>query len=569
MSNPNSGLEETTHLRTPSEVMNLERMGSAFPNRISFLRILLRRLVKEKWITSRRLWQMDNAGFGTAVYELKGPRKHKYSLICFSHEIDESQRTDRVIAEEWDSTFVLFDGRPTETDIERLKQNVPLQESGRFSATELVISRANKSVRLFDVSIECLSRGYQPDPKLLTSVGYLMRTTAVYANGKFGLADREKTAERTEFREPFQIEMLTVWLIRNFSFDLLDHIAAKRGGMTSVGLSNEWRSFLGIGNATGLGMAPFFYNHPILINNWFLAREKAVARVLAIKKAASAEINAFSLYFGRALNHIYEWNVDDPVQHGRIETLKFELPMILAASKIYTKSNFPWEKLMTYSRMMSIEAQELLVSLIIEPYGNCVDALGAEMATNETGVIDPTMKAFSILEIINREYDWALGIDYQVPSEEARFWYVSEEKLEPRLGQRFKEPGAHLEKPLHVARDVQALVVDLEKRNPKERIALFLMEHPEHRHIVRRIQTVAVYPYGEIRDNLIAQSMRPIDMLRCKLAFFGAVKFDPKSDRWTRITLFQGAPTPSTLNIQSPDDVVFPVSPDRYCDHFA
>ena len=34
-------------------------------------------------------------------------------------------------------------------------------------------------------------------------------------------------------------------------------------------------------------------------------------------------------------------------------------------------------------------------------------------------------------------------------------------------------------------------------------------------------------------------------MLRCKLAFFGASKFDPKSDRWTRITLFQGAPIAS------------------------
>ena len=31
-------------------------------------------------------------------------------------------------------------------------------------------------------------------------------------------------------------------------------------------------------------------------------------------------------------------------------------------------------------------------------------------------------------------------------------------------------------------------------------------------------------------------------MLRAKLSFFGASKFDPKSDRWIRITLYQGAP---------------------------
>ena len=49
-------------------------------------------------------------------------------------------------------------------------------------------------------------------------------------------------------------------------------------------------------------------------------------------------------------------------------------------------------------------------------------------------------------------------------------------------------------------------------------------------------------PYGEIRSNIIAKDFYPIDILRLKLAFFGAVKFDPKSERWLRITLFQGAP---------------------------
>lgn len=69
------------------------------------------------------------------------------------------------------------------------------------------------------------------------------------------------------------------------------------------------------------------------------------------------------------------------------------------------------------------------------------------------------------------------------------------------------------------------------------------MRHPRHRNAVRRVQTLAHCPYGEIRDNLIARSCLPIDMLRCKLSFFGASRFDPRSDRWTRITLYGGAPT--------------------------
>ena len=34
-------------------------------------------------------------------------------------------------------------------------------------------------------------KGDQPDPELVASVGYLMRTTAVYGSGKFGVADQK------------------------------------------------------------------------------------------------------------------------------------------------------------------------------------------------------------------------------------------------------------------------------------------------------------------------------------------------------------------------------------------
>jgi hypothetical protein len=48
--------------------------------------------------------------------------------------------------------------------------------------------------------------------------------------------------------------------------------------------------------------------------------------------------------------------------------------------------------------------------------------------------------------------------------------------------------------------------------------------------------------------------MKPMHLLRTKLSFFGASRFDPKSDRWVRITLFQGAPLVEELNAE-PDDL--------------
>ena len=55
------------------------------------------------------------------------------------------------------------------------------------------------------------------------------------------------------------------------------------------------------------------------------------------------------------------------------------------------------------------------------------------------------------------------------------------------------------------------------------------------------------FPYSEIQDNTIADTIIPIDMLRLKLSYFGAVKFDPKSDLWLRITMYQGAPLPHEM----------------------
>ena len=65
--------------------------------------------------------------------------------------------------------------------------------------------------------------------------------------------------------------------------------------------------------------------------------------------------------------------------------------------------------------------------------------------------------------------------------------------------------------------------------------------------MVRRAQITAGHPFAEVRDNLTAEDMLPIDLMRCKLAFFGASRFDPRSDKWVRINQFQGEPYPSDM----------------------
>ena len=209
-------------------------------------------------------------------------------------------------------------------------------------------------------------------------------------------------------------------------------------------------------------------------------------------------------------------------------------------------ASYPWDALYCWAEAnLGLEAQELVVALLLEPHGALIDDLCDGMGADEQAsvAIDGSMTCGALADIIVQDYDWALG----EPPDQSRFWYASAEKLEPRLGERFAEPGAEYEQPLTFARDVPLLMAAL-RAEPKLPLAEFLLRHPQWRHVARRVQIAHRYPYAEIRDNLIGAEMRPIDLLRCKLAMFGAQKFDPRSDRWLRITLFQGAPFPANVS---------------------
>ena len=541
-------------LRPPEQVMRLERMGAFFPTRLSFMRSLIRGLAREQVIVSRPIWNIDDQGYGHAVYRLQYGG-HVYSLVAFALSLPPDQRTDRVIAEAWDTSYVLFDGAPTAADIARLAESVPRQEAGRFTKSELVLSRANKSVRLFEHVVDCLANGEQPDEKLLASIGYLMRTTAVYGNGKFGIADRFRFSERSGLSGPFQAEMLTVWLIRGFTHDLVEHVARARNPERAVPLASRLKRHLGIGNATGLGMAPFLVAHPILLNNWMIARETALARVRAIAHTDSLTAQRIRELIARARCHLDQWQVDDKRQAERLAVLRRELAEVeKLCLRDLVAEPFPWETLVTQTATCSLECQELVVAMLLEPHGDLVDGLADCMTSDWQPHLLPAMTVKALRDLVDTHLAWALGYDFEDTEAVRRFWYVSEEKLEPRLGDRFEEPGAELEMPLDIARRVSALRKLLDGRDDGENVAELLLHHPEHRDIVRRVQQMPRYPYAEIQDNLIGADCLPIDMLRCKLSFFGATKFDPKSELWTRITMFQGAPLFDELQAAFADD---------------
>ncbi len=529
-------------LRKPEFVMRLDRLGSFHQSKLSFLRSFIREF--KDWEFETKELELDENGFGHCVYVVTKDNK-QYSLVCFSNELADSERSDRVIATKWDASFVLFDGIPSDQDINRLKANVPLQEQGRVTEKELCLSRANKSVRVFEHVVDRLAQGKQPDTDILYNVGYLYRTTAVYGSGKFGLADRIKIQDRGELKGPFRLEMMLVFLARQFTFDMVNHVAHQRSPQNAVKLNDDIARNLGIGNSTGLGMAPFIVNHPALLNQWIISKEKALLAIRSIPNTSQREKEKFQSYLSTIKENIKFWKTDSEYQIKKNLHLTNDLEKFqnyfgkLDIEKFFWNTVYEWAEINTQA-----ECCELIVSLLMEVYPEIVEPLSYEMSIDEEDYFDfDTSRSIGdVCALIEKRYAWLVEIDFEKKDNIYNFWYYSKNKQEPRMSDRFSEDGAERELPLAIARDINKLYLELKNYPKKDPLSSYLIKNQEYRHILRRIFICEKLPYSEIQDNTISKSLIPVDMLRLKLSFFGATRFDPRSDRWVRITMYQGAP---------------------------
>ena len=536
-------------LRDPNIIMKLSRLGSFHQSRLSFLRSFLSEF--KDWDYKRDLFDLDKNGFGTAVYSFK-KKDRVYSLVCFANKINDDERSDRVIATKWDAAFTLYDGVPLKKDIERLSNEVPKQEVGRLSYKELTLSRANKSVRVFDHVVESLSNGTQPNLDLLEKVGYLYRTTAVYGSGKFGLADRFRIKNREEINGPFRLEMMLVYLVRQFTFDQVNHVAKNKNPKSAIQLDPKICKNLGIGNSTGLGMAPFIVNHPTLLNNWILCRETALKKIREIKKVNSKDSDLFKDCVRNSIKNITSWNTESKYQLDKIKNLLKDVRKFVNFVEVEFdfKKDHPFNQIYLWLEKETCEeCIEYIVSIMLEPYSEIVQPLIKEMSSDEDKYFNiPTNRRVDELRLIlEKKYPNILAINFEKKENYKKFWFISKNKEEPRLADRFEEEGSDLEQPLAIARDIKELYQKLLVSKNNLTIDQFLIENSNLRHVVRRAFIIEKFPYSEIQDNTISEKIVPIDMLRLKLSFFGALKFDPRSDKWLRICMFQGAPLPHEL----------------------
>ena len=188
-------------------------------------------------------------------------------FFLISNKLPEEQKLDRNFAPNWDAMGVLCQGDWTPEREAYLRREIPKQRAGRADYDTLVYARGNRSGRLFDRVVDSLAAGRQPNAAELAQVGYVLRTTAFIGNGQLGTRPLAGFEVDHPMRRPYHAQIWSAFMLREYVFDLIDHLAHMRNP-AAVRLDPKFKRYLGLGNSAATGLVSFIANHPVLIHSW-------------------------------------------------------------------------------------------------------------------------------------------------------------------------------------------------------------------------------------------------------------------------------------------------------------
>ncbi|MEC8983111.1 MAG: hypothetical protein VX905_05975 [Actinomycetota bacterium] len=547
-----------SRLRPPEVVMRPEMLGAARLTRYSFSRTMLRRAVAGGWTACRAGQDLDAEARGESVYTVEADG-HRFSFVAFTTTIDESAHTDRVIAERWEVAGVLVEGEVTEELMATLRVQVPEQERGRLDPRVLCLTRGNRSVRFFGYLVDALAAGQQPDPDLVGDAGYILRSTAFYANGKFGMRSFAGYPTDHPLGPPYRAQFVAAWLFRELGYDMVEHCARIKGGETSVSFDEEWRRFFGLGNATGLGLVPYAFKHPRVLDAWVGVREVALADQRDLPGDPTS-MERLTAWIARARRHFSTGGDEDCHPFLNARSLVPVLDRIASAWEDASTSDLPFDALYRWAEVDGPETAEMVVSLLLELH-EADDALVDEMfVVEERAAADPAMTVGEARRLLDERFDWLADLGLDGIEADTFWWVVSDNTEEPRRALRSLLAPEHRDVAIDTALRLWRLRADMVAEDSDTPIHRFLAERPEHRLAVERLHA-SDRRYGEPRDNACAAGYLPLQIQRFQLAMYGMDNYKPKSTDWLRVTLFQGAPRLDDLGPDVTDDWVLPPRP--------
>ena len=165
--------------------------------------------------------------------------------------------------------------------------------------------------------------------------------------------------------------MMLVYLVRQFTFDQVNHVAKFKNPKKAVKLDSKICKNLGIGNSTGLGMAPFIVNHPTLLNNWIMCREKALKKIREIKIVNTHDSDLFKSCIRNSIKNITSWNTESEYQLKKIKNLLEDVRKFVEfiENKFNFNTDYPFNEIYLWLEKETCdECIEYIVSIMMEPY---------------------------------------------------------------------------------------------------------------------------------------------------------------------------------------------------------
>ena len=97
--------------------------------------------------------------------------------------------------------------------------------------------------------------------------------------------------------------------------------------------------------------------------------------------------------------------------------------------------------------------------MMMEPYDEIVEPFVGKMSSEEDDYFNiPVNRTIQELRhIIEKNYSEIIKIDFKKKENNQNFWFISKNKEEPRIADRYKDNGSELEQPLAIARDIKKL----------------------------------------------------------------------------------------------------------------
>ena len=549
--------DPNTILRPAEIVMEPTNLGAVRMTRFSFSRSMIRRAFTNDWEINCQVVDFDEFGCGHIIYRILAEGK-MFHFVAFTSTIDEALHTDRVIADVWDVTAALVEGEMDDDFLRLLRNEVPKQELSRLDPRVLVLTRGNRSVRFYDYLVERLASGKQPESKKLGDAGYIMRSTAFYGNGKFGMRSFLGFEDQHPLSSPYRAQFLAAWLFREVSYKSVEH-CAKIKNPNAVGFNDEWSRFFGLGNATGLGLVPWAMKHPEELNAWIAIRELALSNVRSLAGSTKNK-QILEEWIDKAYQYFSSLGGDDRSPWMGPQSLAKATLLTQDTFRSLSGNPFPFDDLYLWAEKQNIEITELVISLLLElddTRDEVIDEL-LKVDTEKKSNLNTTVK--DIKKIITEKYFWLKELNLDGAEAEHYWWVMSDNAEEPRRAERSIIDPAHREIPIDISLRINKLIKDLEITDEKISASEFLHSFPEHGIAIKRILRNSG-PYSEPRENVCDFKHLPLNLQRFQLAMYGMDNFSPQSTDWLRVTLFQGAPRVSEIGSDDSDNWILPKQP--------